>query len=729
MMGGSMGARIVVGFLTRIGPAATGASDAHTQRVTDLCRKAEALGGRLCAFGSRSVAFEFPEDELEEAICLALGAREEADEPQGSAPRAPWRMGIAEGDMFPVAEAGTLATLSWGRPLVTAVALARIAHPGELLVDPELRAVVRGEVATSAERVGKDAGRSIRGLVVDPRRAPREGAATANVTGLARPSLVGHHAALRQLLSTKGPLGLVRAERGFGGTRLLLELEEALFPARSLYFCSAGAEPLGALRRAFARSIAMSGFPPTHSLDAAAQRGLERILAGDGLDVRRGAELVVRWIRMMVIDGEHRRGAVLVDDAMEIDDPSLDVVAAAAQIEPGVLKIVARLDASAAVPPPLQPLVEGPTVILGPLPRSCAEELAASAAQGSLGSEAVRSWARRGRFVPLGIVEALADGIASGQLSGPESAETARKKVASPAQLGPRDWVLRRLERLAPAAKQVLRAVAVLGIEVETPLVHELSASMAPGNPRPEIVALCRDGWLSPKPEGFCVVPSRTHKEVIVEEIPEKERAAWHAAASTVVERMGGKLASAEAARHASLAGDHERAVDLALVAASASRELGLEAATEALLGFAGASLEDIASPPPSTGDVPLTTWIDGLRAGDRDGVASRLRAIASLAKGVTLDALTSLREEAETAETAPAAARARASLAYAIALAVAGRHTDALFAALDALARAREGGEPQGAIACARFLAKLSMAAGDGETSTEWQRVAAEST
>jgi hypothetical protein len=726
-----MGARIVVGFLTRIGPAATDAGDAHTQRVTDLCRKAEALGGRLCAFGSRSVAFEFLEDELEEAICLALGAREEADESQGSAPRAPWRMGIAEGDMLAVADAGTLATLSWGRPLVSAVALARIAHPGELIVDPELRAVVRGEVATSGERVGKDAGRSIRGLVVDPRRAPRDGAATANITGLARPSLVGHQAALRQLLSTKGPLGLVRAERGFGGTRLLLELEEALFPARSLYFCSAGAEPLGAFRRAFARSIAMSGFPPTNSLDAAEQRGLERILAGDGLGVRRAAELVVRWIRMMdTTDGEpRRRGAVLVDDAMEIDDPSLDVVAAAAQIEPGVLKIVARLDASAAVPPPLQPLVEGPTVILGPLPRSCAEELAASAAQGSLGSEAARSWARRGRFVPLGIVEALADGIASGELSGPESAETVRKKIASPAQLGPRDWVLRRLEKLAPAAKQVLRAVAVLGIEVETPLVHELSASMAPGNPRPEIVGLCRDGWLTAKPEGFCVVPSRTHREVIVEGIPENERAAWHAAASTVVERMGGKLASAEAARHASLAGDHERAVDLALVAASASRELGLEAATEALLGFAGASLEDIASPPPSTGDVRLTTWIDGLRAGDRDGVASRLRAIASLAKGATLDALTSLREEAETAETAPAAARARASLAYAIALAVAGRHNDALFAALDALARAREGTEPQGAVACARFLAKLSMAAGDGETSMEWQRVATEST
>src|SRR5262245_62003185 len=133
-----MGARIVVGFLTRVGLATTRAGDAHLKRVADLCRKAEALGGRLCAFGSRSVAFDFAEDELEEAILLALGEVGEGEGPgvdRGLAALAPWRIGISEGDLLSLAQAGPLATFAWGAPLVTAVALARIAHPGEVLID------------------------------------------------------------------------------------------------------------------------------------------------------------------------------------------------------------------------------------------------------------------------------------------------------------------------------------------------------------------------------------------------------------------------------------------------------------------------------------------------------------------------------------------------------------------------------------------------------------------
>src|SRR5260221_6800779 len=136
-----MGGQIVVGFLTRVGAATTDAGDAHVRRVADLCKKAEALGGRLCAFGSQSVAFEFTDDELEEALFLALGERETEDEPAESGPLAPWRVGISEGPMISIAEAGPLSRLAWGPPLVTAIALARIARPGEVLIDPELRAV------------------------------------------------------------------------------------------------------------------------------------------------------------------------------------------------------------------------------------------------------------------------------------------------------------------------------------------------------------------------------------------------------------------------------------------------------------------------------------------------------------------------------------------------------------------------------------------------------------
>jgi hypothetical protein len=165
-----MGGRIVVGFLTRVGTATTEAGDAHVQRVAHLCKKAEALGGRLCAFGSQSAAFEFAEDELEEALFLALAEPESDVLVAEQRALAPWRVGISEGDMIPLAQAGPLSRLAWGPPLVTAIALARIARPGEVLIDPEIRAVARGDIHTCGERVAKDTARGLRGLVVDKRR-------------------------------------------------------------------------------------------------------------------------------------------------------------------------------------------------------------------------------------------------------------------------------------------------------------------------------------------------------------------------------------------------------------------------------------------------------------------------------------------------------------------------------------------------------------------------------
>src|SRR5207248_3843281 len=125
--------------------------------------------------------------------------------------------------------------------------------------------------------------------------------------------------------------------------------------------------------------------------------------------------------------------------------------------------------------------------------------------------------------------------------------------------------------------------------------------------------------------------PSRTHREVILQDIAESERNGWHDAASRIIEAHGGKLASAEAARHAALSGNQTHAVELALVAAKLSRDLQLDAATEALLAFAGASPSDIApSPTPGT-RFRLDAWVESLQAnGDREGGAGRLVAIAA---------------------------------------------------------------------------------------------------
>lgn len=576
--------------------------------------------------------------------------------------------------------------------------------------------------------MGKDAASGVRGLIVDPEQRLRSD--STEIKALVRPSLVGHQAGLDRLLSSDASIGLVRADPGFGGTRMLVEIESASLPARCLYLSGAGAEPLGALRRSFARSIAMSGPEPLGSLPPVHRRGLERLLAGEGVDVRFGAELVARWVTLPAAAGDEvAPGAILIDDAMEVDDPSLDAVAIAAEQHAPEVRIVARLDSRGTLPPPFQRLEVGTIVNLGPLPRACAEQLASSATLGTLSSEVARRWARRGRFVPLGIVEALSEGIATGELAGRRASSNGHARAADLGlQLEPSEWVARRLKLLPSATKAMLRAVAMLGVEVTAPLAHELAVLREIADPAREVGELCRGGWLGNEPEGFYVLPSRTHRDVIVGDIPEEERRVWHEAASIVVERLGGKLASAEAARHAVLSGNQARAVELALVAAKSSRQLELEAATEALLAFAGASQDDIAPGPEPAADFRLLSWIDALRrTGDRDGVAARLSAIASLARGETSEALVSLREGVELAEGEGPSVRSRAALAYGIALAVVGRRAESLLVALDALARAREGKEALGARACARFLARLSMAAGHGQASKEWQSVAVE--
>ncbi len=105
-----------------------------------------------------------------------------------------------------------------------------------------------------------------------------------------------------------------------------------------------------------------------------------------------------------------------------------------------------------------------------------------------------------------------------------------------------------------------------------------------------------------------------------------------------------------------------------------------------------------------------LERWSDGLKAtGEKDVLAERMRAMARLAKGRVGDALRALREARKYAEEdGSAEARCQASLALGVGLAFAGRVDDALLEGMDALARAREAGDPQAEQACLAFLQRL---------------------
>ena len=125
-------------------------------------------------------------------------------------------------------------------------------------------------------------------------------------------------------------------------------------------------------------------------------------------------------------------------------------------------------------------------------------------------------------------------------------------------------------------------------------------------------------------------------------------------------------------------------------------------------------------------GDVDaLERLITELReTGEHADLVERMSGFVALRRGATADALRRLRGATE-ALSEPAQ-RARACLAYGVALASAGRTDSALLEALEALARAREAADPHGEHACALFLARLSAAAGHPDAASVWAMIAA---
>jgi hypothetical protein len=142
--------------------AAEPAVDAsYLERARALCSRAEALGARLVAWSASSLAVAWDPDSIEEAIALATAIREGAASPAHA-----WACGIAEGTLEafdPAAAGGARVALSWGEALVAAVALARAAQSGEVLVDGDVRAIRAGQLAIDGMGSATDGGERIRG--------------------------------------------------------------------------------------------------------------------------------------------------------------------------------------------------------------------------------------------------------------------------------------------------------------------------------------------------------------------------------------------------------------------------------------------------------------------------------------------------------------------------------------------------------------------------------------
>jgi len=164
---------IVVAF--RLPPAGmiSDGDGAYLSRARSLCARGEALGGRLVAWSAVMLAIAWDADSIEEAVLLATSVCEGTDPPDR-----PWAAGVAEGELEPLAPDGQRMHLAWGEALLSAVSLARVAKPGEVLVDGDVRALRAGQLALRGARSATESGRRIRGWRLDLQMPWKTGSAT-----------------------------------------------------------------------------------------------------------------------------------------------------------------------------------------------------------------------------------------------------------------------------------------------------------------------------------------------------------------------------------------------------------------------------------------------------------------------------------------------------------------------------------------------------------------------
>jgi hypothetical protein len=679
----------------------------YLDRARALVVRAEELGATLVAWSAVTLALSWDVADIAKAVVFAVEAV--ADRAGG---RDPWASGIAQGTVELLSSSPGL---GWGTPLVDAVALARIAAPGEVLVDAGVESAKDGDLLAVGSKISFDAGRRVRGARLDIHQ-PWRAVSAAQIARLVDAPLTGRASELSELSSSPGAVSILRADPGLGGSRMLSELYARTAPSKALLLVpsDAKAEPLGALRRAFTLLAASEPL----ALDQALHDPLDRLLRGEGIGKDHAIQLVSGYLTC-----HGPPPALLVDDAIEIDGGSLEVCLKAAAKSALRWLIVVRVDALTDVPSLFGALPHGADVELRPLAADEAADIAQAVTGGALSRPVAARWARRGGFTPLGVIEAVRAGLATGDLAWVGDAAHARRRAAGKGAPRPASfWIAERAEELSPEARAVLVALALLGgsafLERIAGVVGRMSSSV---DAAAEVERLLDARWVRrSRADGWFELPTRSHREAVLQLVHDARSRAWHRTLAEEIEKTGGPLQLAEAAQHAAKAGDGSWAARLASAAARRATELGHRTAAMRLVAFARAQ-------DPSAADIPVEASVD---SADGDGLRSippgplsippapsripvppgltRMKALDELSRGHATQAVRTLRAELERLGEASPLERSKAALALGLALAHAGETEEALLEALEGLARAREAGDARGERACMMLVAKV---------------------
>jgi hypothetical protein len=313
-------------------------------------------------------------------------------------------------------------------------------------------------------------------------------------------------------------------------------------------------------------------------------------MSGDGVSLDVAARLVSAFLWPKTAAGS--LGVLLIDDAKAVDPSSLDACVAAAK---GAVSfgLLARLDATGSPPSVLAAMPRAAERELSLLTREAAEELTGGCTNDALDATARKRWSQLGAGVPLAIVEAVAWGIATGELIWPsretsgEARPRSRISGRGPA-MSAASFIQKRASNEGEWARTLLCLVALLGGEAK---LGRLARIFKVAGLRIDVEAMVAElvtrRWLLDTQEDWVSLPSRTHQTALAGLLDVPAKQVLHRATADVIDDEEGMFGRVEGAWHAAQAGDAKRAARTLLAAAAATADAGLEASTTQLIAYA----------------------------------------------------------------------------------------------------------------------------------------------
>ncbi|MGZ3450594.1 MAG: hypothetical protein ACXVEF_13420 [Polyangiales bacterium] len=559
--------------------------------------RAAALGANLIGVSADGASFAFEENGMEEAIELAVSFVHPKH----------WCVGIGVGHLAALRDDTAFERLSVGPGALRASALARVAQPGEIVVDAACPEASAGSLLAIGRRVAtlgdSDRGGRLRGLVLDVSEPWRRGGG-AQVEQVREPRVVGREASLAMIEAVEpGGVAIVRAAAGVGGSRFLEEISVRAARSLSVEPVGCSVEPLGALRVALQQARAPELPPREAEIYAALTRG-------QGVDIEGASDLIRAWLQGDRGESLDERAWILIDDASLVDRPTLDAIGHAASVPDVSFAVVARLDPGDVLPAPLTGLVVEADLALKPLQPHEATVIFEEACGGktNVSPDVVRRWVRRGAGVPLAILESLRHGLAVGELAVRDgSTIAARSKISGRGRvLSARAWIVRRLAVIdadRPDHGLMITLVATAGQWVDRRVIEEAAVDLGVTSSFDEIVSLlAREAFLHVRGP-LLALSSRSLREAALDRIDDGTRRRIHTALAGAYARLATGLDIAEGAHHAALAGDHLGSASLASRAEARARKVGLDTWADSLAAFARAegapAMPTRPSPPP----------------------------------------------------------------------------------------------------------------------------------